>query len=82
MWIDGHWAWQSGGFFWERGGWLLAPPGARFAPWRLRYAPDGTLLFAEDSWYGADLRPIPTPQLLLPAITPSNELTPESEHGF
>ena len=67
---------------WQRGGWLLAPIGARFAHWRLRYSQDGTLMFAEEIWYDARLKPIPSPEILVSAFTPPNELTPESQHGF
>ena len=82
LWIDGHWAWRGGTFVWQRGGWVQAPNGARYAHWRIRYAPDGTLLFAEEAWYNAQLKPIPAPKPLVEAYTPPNELTPESQHGF
>ena len=82
LWIDGHWAWRSGQFVWERGGWVVPPEGARFAHWRLRYSQDGTLMFAEEAWYGADLKRIPNPKKSVDAFTPPNVLTPESQHGF
>jgi hypothetical protein len=82
VWLDGHWAWRGSTFVWERGGWVVPPKGARFAPWRIRYAPDGTLLFAEEAWYDAQLQPIPSPKTTIPAYSPPNELTPEAQHGF
>jgi hypothetical protein len=82
LWVDGHWAFRGGTYVWQRGGWLLSPLGGHFAHWRLRYAPDGTLMFAEEVWYDARLKPIPSPKKLVPAYTPPNELTRESQHGF
>ena len=82
LWVDGHWAFRGGAFVWQRGGWVIAPEGARFAHWRIRYAKDGTLLFAEEVWYDARLKPMPSPKPLVPAYTPPNELTAESQHGF
>jgi len=57
-------------------------PGSRFAHWRIRYSQDGTLMFAEEVWYDAHLRPMASPKKLVEAYTPPNELTPESQHGF
>ncbi|MEI9948565.1 MAG: hypothetical protein WDO74_06155 [Pseudomonadota bacterium] len=82
LWIDGHWAWRGGTFVWERGGWVAPPAGSRFAHWRIRYAQDGTLMFAEEVWYDANLKPMTSPKKLVDAYTPPNELTPESQHGF
>jgi hypothetical protein len=82
LWVDGHWAWRGGTFVWQRGGWVAPPAGAHFAHWRIRYAQDGTLLFAEETWYDAQLKPIPAPKMLVTAYTPPNELTPEAQHGF
>lgn len=82
LWIDGHWAWRGRKFVWRRGGWVIAPEGARFAHWRVRYSQDGTLQFAEDAWYDSKLQPIPRPKILVPAFTPPNALTPETQHGF
>jgi WXXGXW repeat (2 copies) len=82
LWIDGHWAWRGRTYVWQRGGWVVAPAGSRFAPWRVRYAKDGTLLFAEQVWYDSQLKPIESPRVVVPAYTPPNEITPESQHGF
>jgi hypothetical protein len=82
LWIDGHWAWRGGTFVWERGGWVLPPTGSRFAHWRIRYSQDGTLQFAEEVWYDANLKPMASPKKLVDAYTPPNELTPEAQHGF
>jgi hypothetical protein len=82
LWVDGHFAWRGRAYVWQRGGWVLPPKGARFAPWHVRYTQDGTLMFADEAWYDAHLQPIQSPKPLLPAYTPPNELTPESQHGF
>jgi hypothetical protein len=82
LWIDGHWAWRGGKFVWQRGGWVVAPEGARFAHWRIRYSQDGTLQFAEDTWYNAKLQPMQRPKTLVSAFTPPNVLTPETQHGY
>jgi hypothetical protein len=82
LWTDGHWAWRGSTFVWQRGGWVDAPPGSYFAHWRVRYTQDGTLMFAEEAWYDAKLKPIPRPKVLTEAFSPPNELTPESLHGF
>ena len=49
---------------------------------RVRYLRDGTLMLADEIWYDKNLRPIERPRVLVPAYTPPNELTPESQHGF
>jgi hypothetical protein len=48
----------------------------------VRYLRDGTLMLADEIWYDNSLRPIERPRILVPAYTPPNELTPESQHGF
>jgi len=82
VWIDGHWAWRGRTYVWQRGGWINPPPGARFAPWAVHYTKDGVLLFADEVWYDANLRPMPKPKKTVSAYSPPNELTPESQHGF
>jgi hypothetical protein len=82
LWVDGYWAWRGRAYVWQRGGWVRPPKGSRFAPWHVRYTADGTLMFADEVWYDAQLKPIPTPKSIAPAFTPPNELTPESQHGF
>lgn len=82
LWIDGHWAWRGGRYVWQRGGWVIAPAGSRYAHWRIRYSQDGTLQLAEETWYDAKLQPMSKPKPLVPAFTPPNVLTPESQHGF
>jgi hypothetical protein len=79
VWIDGYWVWRGRKYFWLRGGWVLPSNGARYAPWQLRYSAEGTLFFAQSNWYGPDGRPLRQPDTLLPARTPSNEVTPEDQ---
>lgn len=79
VWVDGHWSWRGGKYAWLRGGWVLPPPGVRYAPWRLFYRKDGTLMFASGAWYDANFNEVRGPETLLPARTPSNEVTPEDE---
>jgi len=77
VWIDGYWAWRGSKYTWLRGGWVLPPAGARYAPWQLRYRDDGALFFAQPSWYGPNDVRLRKPETLLPARTPSDEVTSE-----
>jgi hypothetical protein len=77
VWVDGHWAWRGKKYAWLRGGWVLPRTGARYAPWRMVYRADGTLLFAPGAWYDDRGNLLREPETLLPARTPSNEVTPE-----
>ena len=56
--------------------------GSRFAHWRIRYSQDGTLMFAEEVWYDANLKPMASPKKIADAYSPPNELTPEAQKGF
>ena len=82
VWVDGYWAWRGKLYVWQRGGWVVPPLGARYAPWRLHYSKDGTLLFAEATWYDAKGHLMESPTMARSAFTPPNELTPETQHGF
>jgi len=77
VWLDGYWAWRGRKYVWLRGGWVLPAPGARYAPWRVVYRSDGMLLFAQGSWYDERGRRLRDPETLVPARTPTNEVTPE-----
>ena len=79
VWVDGYWSWRGNKYAWLRGGWMLPPAGARYALWHLRYRADGTLFFAQGAWYDAHSNRVRDPETLLPARTPSNEVTPEDQ---
>jgi hypothetical protein len=79
--IDGGWAWRGRYYVWQRGGWVVPRPGLGFAPWTVRYLPDGRTLFANGHWVdekGSSTRP---PEILVPAVTPPNEVTAEFQTG-
>ncbi|HEY3236973.1 MAG TPA: hypothetical protein VGJ84_19800 [Polyangiaceae bacterium] len=81
VWRDGCWVWRGRSYVWERGGWLIPPPGGRFATCELAYSRDGTALFAENAWYDSRGRLLNAPPILVPATTPRNEITTESQSG-
>lgn len=58
---------------------MRPPAGAHYAPWRLRYLRDGTLLFAESTWYDPRGNKLAEPTPVVAAYTPPNEFTPESQ---
>lgn len=77
MWVDGYYSYRLTGYVWVRGGWVIPPRGAYYARWRLTYERDGTILFAPPGWYDEDGRKVDDPEVLLPAESPPNEVTPE-----
>ena len=79
VWVDGHWIWRGRYYVWQRGGWLLPPEDAVYAPWQSLLAKDGRVVFAPGTWYGPDRRPLERPRVLVPARTPPNQTTVESE---
>jgi len=81
VWIDGEWLFHGRSFVWQRGGWLIPPRGARFAPWRALYQRNGRLMLAPGTWYDEDGHALPRPDVAVPARTPPNEITAESQSG-
>jgi hypothetical protein len=79
VWVDGNWIWRGRYYVWQRGGWLLPSEGARYAPWQSLLAKDGRVVFAPGTWYGPDGEPLERPKVLVPARTPPNQTTVESE---
>lgn len=77
VWVDGEWQFRGGFYVWERGGWVNSPPDARYAGWRARYLEDGRLLMAPGRWYREGGRRMRPPEVIAPAKTPPNEVTPE-----
>jgi len=78
VWVDGQWAWRDRYFAWQRGGWVRPPKDAYYAPWARYYTMDGTLYFADGTWRSSrDGQRLPEPQVLLPAVSPANDETPE-----
>jgi hypothetical protein len=81
VWIDGEWAFHGRSYVWQRGGWVEPPPGARFAPWRALYRRNGRLLLAPGTWYDHSGNALPRPEVVVPAATPPNEITTETQSG-
>jgi hypothetical protein len=81
VWIDGEWVFHGKDYVWQRGGWVHTPRGARYAPWRAVYQRAGRLFLASGTWYDASGNPLPRPELAVPARTPPNELTSETQSG-
>lgn len=79
VWVDGYWTWRGSHYVWQRGGWVLPPPESTFAPWRTKYTKQGQLLFAPGRWYGPDAQEIDPPDVVVPARTPPNQRTVETE---
>jgi hypothetical protein len=78
---DGGWAWRGRYYVWQRGGWVRPDAGARFAPWSVRYAPDGRAFFSENRWVNARGELMRPPRILVPSVTPPNEVTAEFQTG-
>jgi hypothetical protein len=81
VWIDGEWVFHGRTYVWQRGGWVRPPPGARFAPWRALYRRNGRLLLAPGTWYDGSGNALPRPEVAVPAATPPNEITTETQSG-
>jgi len=81
VWIDGEWRYHGRGYVWRRGGWVAPPPGSRFGAWRSWYRRDGRLMLAPGTWYDAHHERLRTPAAVVPAFTPPNEITSESQTG-
>jgi hypothetical protein len=81
VWLDGEWVYHGDGFTWRRGGWVVPPPAGRFAAWRAWYRRDGRLMMASGTWYGPHQQRLRRPEPLVPAYTPPNDVTSESQTG-
>jgi hypothetical protein len=81
VWIDGEWVFQGNRYVWQRGGWVEPPLGARFAQWRAVYQSAGRLFLAPGTWYDAAGHALPRPDIAVPARTPPNETTSETQSG-
>jgi hypothetical protein len=78
---DGGWTWRGSYYVWQRGGWVAPDASARFSPWAFHFTVDGRGLFSQSHWVdtrGNRLRP---PAILVPAVTPPNEVTAEFQTG-
>jgi hypothetical protein len=78
---DGSWVWRGRYYVWQRGGWVRPPSGARLAVATLKYMPDGRAYFAQARWVDANGRLVRAPRILVPSITPPNEVTAEFQTG-
>lgn len=81
VWIDGEWRPHGDSYVWRRGGWFQPPADARFAAWRAWYRRDGRLMMAPGTWYDAKGERLRSPKPVVPAFTPPNELTSETQTG-
>lgn len=81
VWIDGEWVTHGDSYVWRRGGWVVPPAHSRFAPWRAWYRRDGRLMLARGTWYDAKGERVRSPQPIVPAYTPPNEITSEFQTG-
>lgn len=79
--LDGSWAWRGSYYVWQRGGWVVPPAGARETLWSVRYAPDGRAFFAENGWVNERGERVRPPRILVPSVTPPNEVTAEFQTG-
>jgi hypothetical protein len=77
VWLDGSWSWQGTRYVWRRGGWVKPRAGALHAPWQVDFRADGTIWFAPSAWFDARGRELPEAEVIEPAATPPNELSPE-----
>lgn len=81
VWLDGEWVFHGDAYAWRRGGWVVPPPGGRFAPWQTWYRRDGRLMMASGAWYTPKQERLRRPKPVVPATTPPNEVTSESQTG-
>ncbi|MGC4064634.1 MAG: hypothetical protein QM784_08320 [Polyangiaceae bacterium] len=81
VWVNGDWAFRGRTYAWRRGGWYLSAPHTRYAPSQVVYLPEGRILFAPGTWYADDGSALQRPKPIVPAVTPPNEITPESQTG-
>jgi hypothetical protein len=79
--LDGGWTWRGQYYVWQRGGWVQPKPGLRVTPWTLRYTTDGRALFAESRWVNPQGRLVRGPRIIVPAVSPPNEVTAEFQTG-
>ncbi len=79
VWIDGEWLFRGRTYAWKRGGWVSDEPNMRYAPPDTVYTQDGRILRAPGSWLSDEKRPVKAPRTELPAYTPRNAITPESQ---
>jgi hypothetical protein len=79
--LDGGWTWRGRYYVWQRGGWVAPRAGLGFAPWSLRYVSDGRILFADGRWVDEKGQGVRPPAIIVPSITPPNEVTAEFQSG-
>jgi hypothetical protein len=76
-WLPGYWKWQGNTWVWQRGGWIENPKALKLKESFVRYDADGSVLYCERSWLGADGREAPAPPIVVPAATPLTASLPE-----
>lgn len=78
---DGGWTWRGRYYVWQRGGWVAPDADARFCPWSFHYEPDGRGLFSQGRWVDTNGHYLRPPAILVPSVTPPNEVTAEFQTG-
>jgi hypothetical protein len=79
VWVEGSWDFRGKTYSWQRGGWTVPPANARFARSDVAYPLDGRVLFAPGTWYDAKGNILDQLQPIVPAATPRNDYTSETE---
>jgi hypothetical protein len=79
VWVDGDWVFRGNSYAWRRGGWVVAAPRTSYARSEVAYALDGRVRFAPPTWYDAQGTPLDRVRPVVPAGTPANEYTAESQ---
>ena len=78
---DGGWTWRGSYYVWQRGGWVTPDASARFCPWAFHFTTDGRALFSHSHWVDAQGHYLKPAAILVPAVTPPNEVTAEFQTG-
>ncbi|HWA74055.1 MAG TPA: hypothetical protein VG937_17050 [Polyangiaceae bacterium] len=79
VWVEGGWEFRGKTYSWQRGGWTLPPANARFARSDVSYPLDGRVLFAPGTWYDDKGNILDQVRPSVPAGTPRNDYTSETE---
>jgi hypothetical protein len=79
VWVEGSWQFRGKTYSWQRGGWFIPPDGARYARSDVAFPVDGRVLFAPGIWYDAKNDILDQVRPTIPAATPSNDYTSETE---
>lgn len=81
VWVDGDWVFRGSSYSWQRGGWVEPPEKALYALSNVVFAVDGRILFAPATWYADSGEALDRVRPKVPAATPPNEYTSETQTG-